>query len=412
MGGADPNITPGSRAFGLEGSGMTRRLQSMIILILFGFAVASSNGSVARAATDVHERMKRSVIYLKLTGKEVNAVGEELDVSSVGTGFVISPSGLVLTTYHLIGDLGKNLIASSVIISGSVGTKKPDGQLAPVSIVDASIPLDLLLVRLKTDDEMVPVALENAETYADVNLKEIFTLGFPKNASTQPESDKGIIKAQDGLGGNTWSMNITPEEGASGSPIYGAEGRVIGIIKGESDGKTGYFIPIELAASMIAHVKLHEMSKKLEDYNELRRRLTWEGQAVRKGRDNFLIQINYRKWVRGEPQVAEADFIVEPFFQDHQEVNSPQQPIIAHQPLKPLMNQKPFFGQQSGLEGFFEMPELWDRLVKSREAYGGKGNDLYVRYVVVTIKATLTDGTILPDARIKIDIEKLTTSES
>lgn len=372
---------------------------------LWGAILVGCFIGTAHADDTVHDRVKNSVVYLKVTGKSVSAAGEQDVTPGIGTGFVISSSGLVLTTYHLIGGMGKNIIPESVSISGSLGTKKPDAQLSPVSFVDASIPLDLLLLRLRTDKEMTPVVLGDAEAYRNVSDKEIFTVGFPKDASTKPLFDKGIISATDGLGGNTWSMNMAPDNGASGSPVYVKEGGVIGIYKGSNDAGSGYFIPLELATSMIAHKKLNEIAQKLEDYNELRRRVTWSGKSFRQGRDKFNINISYRKWVRGEPQVSSATFTIRPVFQEHPKTDKPQPSLIFRPSLSPIKGRKPVL-DKSRIEGHFEFKDLWNQLTLARDGFGGTNNDLYIRQIIVTINAKLNDKTVLPIEEVTISIEK------
>lgn len=152
-----------------------------------------------------------------------------------GTGFFISPSGHLLTNYHVINDdpdCIKTLICRfEVQIEDALSRRDSKKIIA-----------DLLLADRKRDVALVQ--LRNFETLGAKSLKlggnqvgpYLFTIGFPDDKSSATYSSGNLT----GFRGHTFSSSILAFAGASGSPIIDSQtGLVVGLLsKGASAGQS------------------------------------------------------------------------------------------------------------------------------------------------------------------------------
>jgi hypothetical protein len=299
------------------------------LALLLALALAMLSAAPGLAHGDPHPAMRKSLVYLKasgITGGSGATVGQPVEQEA--TGFFVSDDGLILTTYHLLGDLG-DVDGQTVTIAAHVGSKTGQPAFDNATIMNAAPLLDLLLLKVDPGiDTIVPVKLGTAESLSTDD--DIYTSGFRE---TSPyHTDRGHLTSRTGPRGHLWTVSTRFESGQSGSPIYNAEGRVIGIAKG-NDGKApdqNYMVPIQFADPLLAHLRLLEMQKEIgaisdlltvndprmmkteidalsANFDAVRQHFAWSGEFADDGR----LLIHYSKLIAGEPHVERIIYSVD-----------------------------------------------------------------------------------------------------
>jgi S1-C subfamily serine protease len=200
------------------------------------------SSAVAQA---VHDQIRKSLVFIEMKGM----TEQGLPLGSAGTGFLVSEDGYILTSYHLLETISK-VRPETIEIWIYFWERKPSPDKRAF-VVDAKINLDLLLLKVsRSRDPYVSVKTGAARRSAS---SPIFTSGFryqetPPDAFYIKYSDQ--ITSEDGPAGYTWTLRESAAAGQSGSPIYTAEGIVIGVLKGVVSGQTA-FVPIEHAVTLL-----------------------------------------------------------------------------------------------------------------------------------------------------------------
>jgi serine protease Do len=233
-----------------------------ITLTVAGVYFAPAMHDSKAHAQDAHKQVRPSLVYLKATGQVRGGENASSEAeTTLGTGFVVSSDGLVLTTHHIISELG-DVEPRTVSIEARIAEKSANAR--PAAIVDDAINMDLLLLKLPPGpDDYVPVSLGSAYDHDDT--QDIYTSGFPRSISYRTQN--GRIEAREGPGGYLWVTDLNFEYGQSGSPIYNGDGEVIGVVKGV-EGSLNYIVPIEFADSLLAQVRLREMKQQVQKMQE------------------------------------------------------------------------------------------------------------------------------------------------
>lgn len=141
---------------------------------------------------------------------------EDGEVKGSGTGFLISPDGLLVTNHHVIAD-AKQIIA-----------KAENGGLFPVVRVLATDPVnDLALLQIDAKDlpclSMAPPGSADAGT-------RVAVIGSP--LGLEGTLTEGIVSARRKLPGQkreVLQISAAISQGSSGSPVLDPQGRVIGV---------------------------------------------------------------------------------------------------------------------------------------------------------------------------------------
>jgi len=181
------------------------------------------------------------------------------DVQSLGSGFIVSADGFVLTNYHVISS-GHEIVVTLT-----------DGREFTAEVRDVAPRYDLALLQISGED--LPVAPLATDNHLHIGEWAI-AIGSPFGyllADTQPTVTVGVISAlnraikhsdgqRDYLGMIQTDAAINP--GNSGGPLVNADGEVIGIntfIFSESGGSIGigFAVPIERANWLINEVAEH-----------------------------------------------------------------------------------------------------------------------------------------------------------
>jgi serine protease Do len=191
-------------------------------------------------------------------------------VNSLGSGFVIDPSGLVVTNNHVIADADE----ISVILN--------DGTKLKAELVGKDVKSDLALLRVHTDKPLRAVKFGDSDK---LRLGEwVIAIGNPFSLGGSVTA--GIVSARNrdinsGPYDNYIQTDAAINRGNSGGPLFNLNGEVIGIntaIISPSGGSIGigFAIPSDSAMPVI---------DQLQKYGEARR--GWLGVRIQQVTDNL-----------------------------------------------------------------------------------------------------------------------------
>jgi serine protease Do len=193
-------------------------------------------------SANIHDSVRSALVSISINGE--TDVGTPLEAE--GTGFLVSDDGYILTSYHLLAAMAQAK-EGSIVIRISIGEKKPERDRAAF-VVDANRYVDVLMLKTPRRDTPYPYLKLGTSRSLEVAADDLFTAGFPSSTPFVLLTTK--ITSQDGPGGHTWLLSSPVDAGQSGSPVYQANGDVVGIVKGVVGGQTA-FVPIDLAGGLV-----------------------------------------------------------------------------------------------------------------------------------------------------------------
>jgi serine protease Do len=190
------------------------------------------------------------------TAGSVNAgasTGQDPDNSRtfVGSGFVIDPSGAIVTNYHVV----EGAFDIAVTLS--------DGSVLPGSMMYASRLADLAVLRVQPDHPLTPVEWGDSTT---LHVGDpVFAIGNPLGIGTSVSA--GIISGlnrnvQDSPYDDYIQTDAAINHGNSGGPLFNMDGRVVGVDTAlvsptEASAGLGLAIPADTARFVIERLKTY-----------------------------------------------------------------------------------------------------------------------------------------------------------
>ena len=173
---------------------------------------------------------------------------EEFDAKSLGSGFIISPDGYVMTNHHVIKDASEILVRLS------------DRRELEAEVIGSDERSDIALLKINADDlPVVSIGDSQKLKVGEWVLAIGSPFGFDHSATA------GIVSAK---GRSLPSENYVPfiqtdvaiNPGNSGGPLFDLEGNVVGI-NSQIYSRTGGFmglsfaIPIDMAMQVVKQLK-------------------------------------------------------------------------------------------------------------------------------------------------------------
>jgi serine protease Do len=181
---------------------------------------------------EVVKHAKPSVVVITMTGRDGKQQG-------LGTGFVISPDGLIATNLHVIGE------------ARPVAVQTHDGRSLEVTEVHASDrQLDLAILRVKADD-LSPLEVGDSDKAAQG--EQLVVLGNPRGLRHSVVA--GVLSGRREIEGRDMLQLAMPiEPGNSGGPVLDMRGRVLGIVtmKSAITENLGFAVPSNSLPPMLA----------------------------------------------------------------------------------------------------------------------------------------------------------------
>lgn len=173
------------------------------------------------------------------------AAAPPAELSIIGSGFVVDPSGVILTNHH--------------VIEGARGlvVKLADGRQVPVVAVESDKNLDLAALRVKTDKPLPAAVAGDPDTLEVGDM--VLTVGAPlemeqtvsagilsaKGRTFCPDHDAKLLQTDAAIG-----------PGSSGGPMVNLRGEVVGVataMLSETDSFSGigFAVPIGCAKEIL-----------------------------------------------------------------------------------------------------------------------------------------------------------------
>jgi serine protease Do len=172
---------------------------------------------------------------------------------SLGTGFIIDASGLILTNNHVVAEADE----IKINFTESADEKPVDGV-----VVGRDPEIDVALIKVKTDRELVPMVLGDSDA---LEVGEyVMAVGNPFGQGHSVTH--GIISAKGRLApdfplANYLQTDAPINPGNSGGPLVNLNGEVIGInnaIDARAQG-IGFAIPINLVKKVLPQLRTKGM---------------------------------------------------------------------------------------------------------------------------------------------------------
>jgi serine protease Do len=194
---------------------------SVAIVSVVGTVWVASYMDSAREAQ--FKELSKNVTQIARTQKilekdiaETKKKGKGFQGNYSGTGFLISKSGYLITSYHVVKG------ADSVNIENEkFGTLR-------ASVLYNDPANDVSILKIDTAVQSLPFTIEKDET----NLAEgVYTLGFPREDVVFGE---GAISALSGYkqNPNSYQVSVPVNPGNSGGPLLNSKGDLVGMISG------------------------------------------------------------------------------------------------------------------------------------------------------------------------------------
>jgi S1-C subfamily serine protease len=175
------------------------------------------------------KKLQSDLINVK---NKMNTPASAINYINIGTGFLISEKGLMITNAHVV----KN--------SSNIKVLNNKGDQFNAFIVRLDIPRDVAVIKID-DDHFKSSALPYgiSKTTSDI-AEPIFTLGFPRDEIVYGE---GYLSAPTGFNGDSLSCQITvaANPGNSGGPIFNHNGEVIGILSAKETQTEGAVFAVQ-----------------------------------------------------------------------------------------------------------------------------------------------------------------------
>lgn len=202
----------------------------------------------ALSVTEVVKKVGPAVVGVSTTTKVNYGIFSEGIPGGMGSGFIISEEGYVLTNYHVI----QGAQSVKVILS--------DGTEVNAKVVNYDAQQDLAVVKI-TDNVKVPGVVELGDSDSLQAGEQVVAIGNPLGKEFLGSVTTGIISAVNreiAIEGKTIKYLQTDaaiNPGNSGGPLLNSKGQVIGIntakIKTEGVEGIGFSIPINNVKSRL-----------------------------------------------------------------------------------------------------------------------------------------------------------------
>ena len=217
-----------------------RRIDAVWILALLMFGTLKGAAAADKTVAELAHDASTSVMVLHIkdsTGKEI----------AVGTGFVISPDGLLVTARHVI----KSAAAAEAQASDR-------GTFRVIGLCGSDDTNDLVLLKLDASNLK---CLELADTGGVQAGEKVVVIGSPLGLDgTVTDGIVSEVRDETGIG-KRLQITAAISHGSSGSPVLNSAGKVIGVASFylKDSQALNFAIPAELAGRLEkAYRKLSE----------------------------------------------------------------------------------------------------------------------------------------------------------
>jgi tetratricopeptide (TPR) repeat protein len=202
------------------------------------------------ALADIRKRFSRSSVFVAVKYETVED-GAPASGCKMGSGFVISEEGYVITSYHLFTDNRGQPFKRIVKILGKIAEPfdcgSPIGDVIALDQVIANPDADSILLKLTTSRQFSPVS--TCFPFSVDDGSKLYVLGFPLGL---PLDAKEVIKSNQTK--TRWQISGQFDEGNSGGPVFNSHGNLIGIVHSHiKDTSISFVVPFNHFAAFFQY---------------------------------------------------------------------------------------------------------------------------------------------------------------
>ena len=197
----------------------------------------ATNGEAPRtplSIPDLVEQVRRSVVHIVTERAASDSFGRPVPSDGVGTGFIISEQGLIVTNNHVVEG------ALRIVVTYA------EGLAADAEIVGRDPQTDLAVIRIDVDG-LTPVPLGDS---SDLRVGEtVVAVGHALDLAGGPTVTAGVVSAKDRVLTNIGPQKLTLSDliqtdasinpGNSGGPLLNLFGEVVGVNSAGAGGAEG-----------------------------------------------------------------------------------------------------------------------------------------------------------------------------
>jgi hypothetical protein len=204
---------------------------AFVTLLTTGAGAGEQSAQKRYTVPELVRAMSPAVVF-------IGNAGRNGQVESIGSGFVVDPSGLIVTNYHVIQG------------AQALQIKTLDGEIYDrVEVVDHDERRDLAVLKVRPFKPMPTVQL--ATTDPEVG-EDAVAIGNPKGLEHTVTA--GMVSAfRQAEGYRLMQISVPISPGSSGGPVFNMAGRVIGVATSQvrEAQNLNFAVPIDYARPLI-----------------------------------------------------------------------------------------------------------------------------------------------------------------
>lgn len=195
---------------------------------------------LSQAFVQLADHSRPAIAQIRVTVQDSKSTSTP-PFGSRGSGFVIDPTGYILTAHHVI-DKAK-----------AIEVRLADSRRLAAQLVAADAQIDIAILRVQADAPLPIISMGDSDTIRVGNLAAVFGYPFGRESSMS----LGIISRagrsyRDSASFEYIQTDAGAYPGGSGGPLLNSSGQVIGIITMASErGNMGFATPINVIKRML-----------------------------------------------------------------------------------------------------------------------------------------------------------------
>jgi len=218
-------------------------------LLVLATGCVTTGGATQRTVIRAKDRVAPALVHIRPV-KQVFAQGKREEILVLGSGFIISPDGYVVTNEHVVGE------------ASFVECVLSNKEEVEAEVVGADRYTDLAVLKLASDDPLPFVklgsssALESGQTVLALGsphgLARSVSLGIVSVTDRYLEEQDDVVSPY-----NNWiQTDAAINRGNSGGPLVNLKGEVVGVNARMLVGaeNVGFAIPIDTARDVVDQI--------------------------------------------------------------------------------------------------------------------------------------------------------------
>jgi S1-C subfamily serine protease len=216
------------------------------LVYLAGVLVLASPAFAQITLPEVQRRYANSTVFIAVKYETVDGKTPTSGCKK-GSGFLISESGYVTTSYHLFTDDKNRPFDKINAVLGKVGESfdcdQPLGDVVQLDRIVSLAEIDAALLKFISPKAYVPIPACLGPVVPNGN--SLYVLGFPLGL---PLASQTVIKSNET--GKQWQIAGKFDSGSSGGPVISTNGMLVGLVFGGFNGTNiSYVVPLNYFAS-------------------------------------------------------------------------------------------------------------------------------------------------------------------